>query len=261
MRALVFGLLFFVSLSAHADTYLQLYQTAGWPQQRANFSEALAAAQQNYRNSLPPALFQMLLENSNRRFAPQAMEQRGVDSLRSHLADPQPALQFFQSPVGTKVVSAEVRAGRRDQLALLSKGLPRSQAGAARRQLVLQLSKALPAQEAGTDVSLALAGVAADSLSQMLPGLFGSGRAQGLLDTQRQRLMTQIGNDLDNTLLYVYRDLNDAELSEFVVFAESAQGQDYYQAALAALRAALATEASMPNQQTPDSAEAQVEEF
>ncbi|WP_144180742.1 DUF2059 domain-containing protein, partial [Pseudomonas sp. Kh14] len=72
------------------------------------------------------------------------------------------------------------------------------------------------------------------------PGLFGGGQAQGLLDGQRQRLMSQIGEDLNDTLLYVYRDLSDAELEEFATFAESPDGKAYYQAALAAVRAGLA---------------------
>ena len=73
-----------------------------------------------------------------------------------------------------------------------------------------------------------------------LAGLFGGGQAQNLLDGQRQRLMGQIGEDLNNTLLYVYRDLSDAELEEFATFAESPDGKAYYQAALAAVRAGLA---------------------
>lgn len=51
--------------------------------------------------------------------------------------------------------------------------------------------------------------MAADSLSQMIPGLLGGSQAQGMLNGQRERLMQQIGNDLNNTLLYVYRDLSD----------------------------------------------------
>ncbi|MDN5517370.1 MAG: hypothetical protein L0G82_19205, partial [Pseudomonas sp.] len=93
-------------------------------------------------------------------------------------------------------------------------------------------------QRAGTD--LALAGVAADSLSQMIPGLLGGGQAQGLLNGQRERLMTQIEQDLDNTLLHVYRDLSDPELEQFVEFAQSDAGKAYYQAALQSLRAGLA---------------------
>ncbi|HAW26375.1 MAG TPA: hypothetical protein DCX38_23965, partial [Pseudomonas sp.] len=88
--------------------------------------------------------------------------------------------------------------------------------------------------------SLALAGVAADSLSQMIPGLLGGGQAQGLLESQRERLQQQVESDLDNTLLYIYRDLSDAELEEFVQFAQSEVGQRYYSAALQALRAGLA---------------------
>ncbi|CAN1605769.1 protein of unknown function [Pseudomonas mediterranea] len=52
--------------------------------------------------------------------------------------------------------------------------------------------------------------------------------------------MEQIDADLSNTLLYVYRDLTDTELEKFSTFAESAEGQAYYQAALAAIRAGLA---------------------
>lgn len=98
-------------------------------------------------------------------------------------------------------------------------------------------------REAGAEISLALAGVAADSLSQMLPGLpgmlMGGGSPQQLLNGQRERLMQQIGSELDRTLLYVYRDLSDAQLSEYAAFAESAEGRSYYRAALEAIRAGL----------------------
>ena len=90
------------------------------------------------------------------------------------------------------------------------------------------------------EVSLALAGVAADSLSQMIPGLLGGNQAQNLLSSQRQRMIQQIEADLDNTLLYVYRELSDAELEEYVQFAQSEDGKAYYQAALKSLRAGLA---------------------
>jgi hypothetical protein len=45
---------------------------------------------------------------------------------------------------------------------------------------------------------------------------------------------------VNNTLLYVYRDLSDGELDEFATFAESNEGKAYYKAALAAVRAGLA---------------------
>lgn len=240
MRVLIVLALSLVSLLSRADEHDQLYQLAGWAQQREHFGAALAAAQQRYRGTLPPALYQALVDNSNRRFAAAAMETRALDSLRARLPDPLPAIRFFDSPLGRAVVLREVQATAPAALAQHADGLPRVAASAARRALVQRLGRVLPAREAGAEVSLALAGVAADSLSQMIPGLFGGGQAQGMLDGQRQRLMQQIGEDLNNTLLYVYRDLSDAELEEFATFAESSEGQTYYKAALAAIRAGLA---------------------
>jgi hypothetical protein len=185
-------------------------------------------------------VFDALVNNSNQRFAPQAMDQRAEQKLRQTLTDPNPALQFFQSPLGRKIVNAELTATRPDQLAKNAQGLPKMQASDNRLLIIGHLVSALPAKEAGAEVSLAIAGVAADSLSSMIPGLMGGGTTQAMLDGQRQRLMAQISNDMSNTLLYVYRDLSDSELDEFSTFAESNEGKAYYQAALAAIRAGLA---------------------
>ena len=239
MRTFLAAVLLMFTLPSFADSYIDLYQAGGWPQQRAHFRDALSGAQQRYRNSLPPTIYQALVDNSNQRFTAAGIDQRALASLRQ-LSDPQPALRFFQSPLGRKIINAEVLATQREQLAQYAKGVPRSQAGATRRELIGQLSQALPAKEAGAEVSLALASVAADSLSQMMPGLLGGGQAQAMLDNKRQRLMGQIGSDLDNSLLFVYRELSEAELQAFVSFAQSADGKAYYQAALAALRAGLA---------------------
>lgn len=247
MRRLFLLLMMFCTLPAWADNLDDLFTVAGWPQQRAHFNDALGAAQERYRNNLPPAVYQALVNNSNQRFAPAAMDQRAKEQMRKNLPNPSPALIFFQSPLGARIVAAELLATRRDQLAKHAQGLPRMEADATRQLLINHLSRALPAREAGAEVSLAIAGVAADSLSSMIPGLLGGGQAQSMLNGQRQRLMDQIAGELDNTLLYVYRDLSDPELEEFVTFAQSPDGKTYYQAALAAIRAGLAVGQSTAN--------------
>ncbi len=98
MRRLLFSLLMFCVLPAWADSYDQLYKVAGWPEQRAHFNDALSAAQQRYQSSLPPAVFQALVNNSNQRFAPQAMDQRAETQMRKNLRDPSPALSFSNHP-------------------------------------------------------------------------------------------------------------------------------------------------------------------
>lgn len=242
MRVLIALALCLVSLLSRADEHDLLYELAGWPQQREHFSAAVVNAQLRYRDTLPPAVYQSLVDNSNRRFAAQAMDQRALASLRQGLPDPLPAIRFFDSPLGRAVVQREVKATAPAELNRHTKGLPPVNASNARRAQIQRLGKALPAREAGAEVSLALAGVAADSLSQMLPGLsglLGNGAPEDMLSGQRERLMQQIGGELENTLLYVYRDLSDAQLAEYLAFAESLEGQVYYRAALQAVRAGL----------------------
>lgn len=240
MRLFVTCLLMTISFGSVADAYRDLYQTAGWQQQRAHFRDALAAAQQRYEPTLPPAVFGALVSNSNQRFAAQAIDQRATSALRAHLDDPQPALSFYRSPLGRRIVAAEVHATRPEQIARHADGLPRIEAGTNRQLLIRHLAQALPASEAGAEVSLALGGVAADSLAQMIPGLLSGAQAQSLLQSQRQRLVQQVDADLDNILLYVYQDLSDPELEQYLEFANSPAGQAYFQAALKALRAGLA---------------------
>lgn len=158
MRALLAFALLLVGLPALADPYQRLYQAAGWPDQRAHFSDALDAAQKRYQDKLPPALYQTLVDNSNRRFAPAEVDQRALNGLRENLPDSASPLNFFESPLGLKVVAAEVLATRRDQLLQHSNGLPRQTASEPRRALVKRLAQVLPAREAGAEVSLAWPG-------------------------------------------------------------------------------------------------------
>lgn len=239
MRVLSVMGLMLASVMAYASDYQRLWDAAGWPQQRAHFAHALNEAQQRYQNSLPSAIYQSLLTNSNQRFASPDLEARAQKALSGNLKDPQPALSFFESALGRKIIAAETQATTALELAKNADGIPALEASATRRLLIRHLAQALPATEAAAEVSLALAGMAADSLTQMLPGLVDASQSQALLDSQRQRLIEQADKDIDATLLYVYRSLSDAELESFVEFAQSADGQAYYQAAVQTLRAAL----------------------
>lgn len=95
MRALLAFALLLVGLPALADPYQRLYQAAGWPDQRAHFSDALDAAQKRYQDKLPPALYQTLVDNSNRRFAPAEVDQRALNGLRENLPDSASPLNFL----------------------------------------------------------------------------------------------------------------------------------------------------------------------
>ena len=56
MRRLLFVLMMLCTLPAWADSFDDLFQVAGWPEQRAHFNDALSATQERYRTTLPPAV-------------------------------------------------------------------------------------------------------------------------------------------------------------------------------------------------------------
>ena len=86
MRRLFSLLLMMIcTMPVWADSLDQLYKVAGWPDQRAHFTDAVSAAQQRYKNSLPPAVYQALVNNSNQRFQAQAMDRRAQAQLRANL--------------------------------------------------------------------------------------------------------------------------------------------------------------------------------
>lgn len=249
MRISLFPLILTLAIPfAWADGQEDLYKQAGWAQQREHFSEALTTAQQQYRSKLPEQVYTSLAAKAEQRFNPQAMDQRALQQLRQSLPDAGAALAFFNSELGQKIVRAEVLATSREQLKQNAAGLPKMEASAERRQLIDRLTNAMPVEEVAADASLALASVATDSASQVLgqlsaiPGLsdvLGSVSPQNMLEGQRQKIIEQIRPEIGNTMLYVYRNLSDQDLADYAGFAESSDGQQYYQAVQAMVRAAL----------------------
>ncbi len=246
MRALLALTLTLLCAPSWADSYEALYQAAGWPQQEVHFQQALKATREGYRSHLPQAVYDSLQHNAERRLGSVQIRQRMLNQLRQQLSSPAEALQFFSGPVGQRVVAQEIHASSPSELKRAQTGMPAMPASPVRQALVERLGRVLPVREAGAEVALALGSLAADSLSQMLPGLFDPAQTQNLVQTQRAALQRQMAGDLHNTLLYVYRELEDAELAAFAEFAESPAVRQYYAAALSSLKAGLAVGQTLP---------------
>ena len=233
------GLSGVVSPVVFANEIEQLYQQAGWEQQRTHFSQVLRQTQQGFKGTLPEVIYQALVENSNQRFAPDKMRRQALTSLRSQLVNPQPALAFFNSSVGQQVVQAETKATSPATLKQYQSGIPKLPIEVSRQLLLRELSEAIPYTEAGAEVALSLSSLAANSLTQMIPGVFSQEQTSDLLGTQRQRLVQQMSQDLDNTLAFVYQDLSDQQLEQYLAFAQSTAGREYFKAALRVVKTAL----------------------
>lgn len=226
------------SLSANASS-AELYNASGMGQHQQHFQFALKAAQQRYSQQLPPSMYETLVRQSNQRFEPQGMNDRAQARLAIALveADQQAALRFYNSELGRKVVSAETRATSPASIVAMQRGLPTHQVSEERRQLILRLSDLLPALDLGVEVSLALAGLAADSANSFLGGLMQI--PDTVVTGRRDTLRGQMRPNLPDTLTHVYRDLSDDELKKLLAWSESEHGKVYYRAVELAVRDAL----------------------
>lgn len=224
--------------SAIQASTAELYQASGMAQHQQHFQAALASAQQRYGSQLPPTVRDTLVRNSSRRFELAAMHDRAQTRLALELNEQQMqrALDFFNSPLGQRIVAAETRASSPGGASTMQQGLPEMELSPARRALIERLAVRLPALEMGVEVSTALTGLAAQSANDLLGGLLGTAPAG---DSGRERLRQQMRPNLPNTLAYVYRDLDDAELTRFAEWAESDAGQAFYNAAERAVQEAL----------------------
>ena len=236
----LFALLVLTGLfsSAVQASTSELYQASGMAQHQQHFQAALASAQQRYGSQLPAAVRDTVVRNSSQRFELAAMHDRAQTRLALELDDQQmqQALTFFNSPLGQRIVAAETRASSPGGASTMQQGVPNMELSAERRALIERLAARLPALEMGVEVSTALTGLAAQSANDLLGGLLGTAPAG---DSGRERLRQQMRPNLPNTLAYVYRDLDDAELTRFAEWAESDAGRAFYSAAERAVQDAL----------------------
>jgi hypothetical protein len=231
--------LLLASLTVRAAPTAELYQVSGMAQHQQHFQFALRAAQQRYAQQLPAAVYDTLVRQSNQRFEPQGMHDRAQArlSLAMNEADQREALRFYNGPLGRRVVAAETRATSPASIVAMQRGLPQHQISAGRRELINRLGEVLPALDLGVEVSLALAGLAAQSANSFLGGLLQI--PESTVTGRRENLRAQMRADLPDTLAHVYRDLSDEDLRGYLKWSESEQGKLFYRTSELAVRDAL----------------------
>lgn len=213
-----------------ADTYEDLYDAAGWPVQVDHFESALQMMQNQYKEVLPALLYQTVASFSSQRFESTSMKQRGLSALKANLINPDPALVFFNSDLGKKIVTAETEATSKESIQKNQQGVPKIKISGDRSALFKQLATAIPYRQATVNVSASLTGIVGETVESLFPGM-GLGDTVKQVTPTKAQIEQQVDAHLDSILIYVYRSLTDQELRQFIAFAESSAGQAYYNAA------------------------------
>ena len=227
-----------LSIPAFANTN-ELYQLSGMQTHQEHFQQALKKAQQRYASQLPAAVADNLMRQSTARFEPDRMHARAAATMQVNLSDNEleQALTFYRSEIGQQVVAAETRATSPAEVSAMQNGVPLQKVSAERQAMIDRLGSQLPALDMGEEVSMALANMATQSANQILGVLFQI--PDGLATQQRGALRAQMEPNLPQTLLYVYRDLDDNQLKSYADWSESDNGRAFFKAANAAAHDAL----------------------
>lgn len=152
------------------------------------------------------------------------------------------ALVWLESPVGAKITALEDEAtalaqdpnGMAEAQKLLERLPPR------RGERYIALMKATGADEAGARIalnsSLGMAYGAAATLGKSAPDLAAMRKE---LEAQKPQMVEALGNVYLTMFASIYQNLPEAELDQYLAFAESPTGRAYHQALIGALDVAL----------------------
>ncbi|MFT0212259.1 hypothetical protein VQ643_06535 [Pseudomonas sp. F1_0610] len=226
LQALFAWLWLGISAQAHADSYDDLYELAGWKQQAVHFEQALPLLQQEItqKTGFTPSIS----------WQPQAFQRKATETLRQQLVSPQAALDFFNSKAGMQVVKAEVNATQLSKIKTY-RHQPSWSLDVTRQRELDRLRASLPIQAALNQLQSQIIKQQTNNANLNIPGLGDlSTLTSGAL--QNISLFKPSTYDINQAMIIVYGDLSHPELKAFADFAESAEGQAYYNACVQMLQ-------------------------
>ncbi|OGL02427.1 MAG: hypothetical protein A3E31_10405 [Candidatus Rokubacteria bacterium RIFCSPHIGHO2_12_FULL_73_22] len=155
---------------------------------------------------------------------------------RSDAAKLAAALAWYRSPVGRRITELEVAfsrsSGTEREIERYVGRLQQSPPARERLALVQRLDAAGRATETSLDVSIAIIRSLASAVDPYLPAERRLSRSQ--LESRIRQVRAQVFEQVRRLsfvmMLFIYRDVSDADLARYVAFAESEPGQWYVSA-------------------------------
>ena len=244
----------------------RLYERAAVAAQLAPIPGQFAKGLEEQRGKLPDEAIAALVEAGKKSFAEDALRKDIVAALarRMKADDIVKTLDWLDGLVGRRVTRAEAGAaasiGTEAMQAWLEseKSKPRRPG---RDRMIVELIRSTRAVETGAGfieaMSLGIAvGMDATQPVEKRIGVAGL-RSRLRAAMPPERLRSEVAAMLPPTYVYVYREVSDADLAEYVRFSASPLGQRYNEAVSAALVGALARAGVRVGEKLPGAGEKQ----
>ena len=208
-------------------------------QMKAGVAEARAQAKAAKQEMLSDDEFARLQAAIDRSFAPDVLRETMTLNMEELVqpADQDAVLEWLSSDLGGRFTRWEVEAGKVEEIRKaeteapkLLKALPASRLDKYRR-----LAKALDAGNTIATLTINLTTAIVYGIGLVMPNTDADGAARGIrqrMEAKRDEMVKFFGDRALQTYSYVYRNATDAQMEEYVRFAESAAARRYHEAGI-----------------------------
>lgn len=204
----------------------------------AQIRESLARAHQQ-QSTLSDEEFAELTAIMQTSFDPDTMRRDVKLHLQRSMtsSDVDGALRWLESALGQKITALEEAASRPEALAEMQREAPVLQKRSERVALVARLEAAIRAVDAAVSMAENVGVAIAVSMTAHAPAAERPSDEQikAQIEQQRPALRDAYQSFVLLSLLYAYQSLTDAELKQYIDFAESSIGKKYHSSALGAV--------------------------
>src|SRR4051812_34610758 len=205
-------------------------------QMKGGVAEARAQAKAAGQAMLTDEEFARLQAGIDRAFAPDVLRETMTLYMEDLVtpADQEEVMKWLTSDLGGRFTRWEVLAGTVDEIRKAEPEAPKllKALSPARREQYRRLSVALDAGNTIAGLTINLTTAIVYGIGLAMPDTDAEGAAKGIrerMEGQRAGMVKYFGERSLQTYSYVYRNATDAQMEQYVRFAESPAAQRYHQ--------------------------------
>ena len=211
-------------------------------QMKAGVAQARAEAKAAGQAMLTDEEFARLQSGIDRTFAPEVLRETMTLYMEELVtpADQDEVMKWLSSDLGGRFTRWEVVAGTVEEIRKAETEAPKllKASSPARREQYRRLSVALDAGNTIATLTMNLTTAIVYGVGLVMPNVDADGAARGIrkrMEGQRADMVKFFAERSLQTYAYVYRNATDAQMEQYVRFAEGAAAQRYHQAGIKAI--------------------------
>jgi hypothetical protein len=211
-------------------------------QMKAGVAEARAQARAARQDMLSDEQYARLQDGIDRAFAPDVLRETMTLNMEELVqpADQDAVLKWLSSDLGSRFTRWEVQAGTVDEIRKAQTEAPRllKALTPARLDKYRRLARALDAGNTIATLTINLTTAIVYGIGLVMPDTDADGAARGIrqrMSAKRDDMAKFYAERALQTYSYVYRNASDAQMEEYVRFAEGAAARRYHEAGIQAI--------------------------